>query len=202
MKIFVINGGQHFAHSGGTFQKTLTQWTVNFFEQELKAEVKVTDINDDYDVEEEVGKYVWADVIVYHTPVWWFNMPYKLKEYIDKVFTAGHENGIYRNDGRSRRSDNPKLHYGTGGMLQGRRYMLTSSWNAPIEAFTVEGEFFNQHDEDEVLMGLHKMNQFTGLQTIEGFHFHEMEKGVTPEKIEEDKAEYLAHLRKTFFSAR
>ncbi len=198
MKVFIINGGQHFAHSGGRFNKTLTEWTVNFFEKEKNAEVKVTDINDEYDAEEEIRKYVWADVVIYHFPVWWFHLPFRLKGYIDQVFTAGHNNGIYKSDGRSRHSDNPKLHYGTGGLLQGRKYMLTSSWNAPIEAFTVKGEFFEQNDEDQVLIGVHKLNQFTGLERLESFHFHEMEKAVTDESIENNKNEYIKHLRKVF----
>ncbi len=200
MKIFVINGGQHFAHSGGKFNKTLADWTCDYFKNQLGAEIQLTDINEPYIPEEEVRKFVWADLIIYHTPVWWFQLPYKLKEYIDLVFTAGHQNGIYKNDGRSRSNDNPKLHYGTGGLLHGRKYMLTTSWNAPIEAFTVKGEFFEQHNVDEILIGAHKMNQFVGLSPIEGFHFHEMEKGVTPETIEKDKKDYLTHLEKVIRS--
>lgn len=195
MKVFIINGGQHFAHSGGEFQKTLTQWTVDFFENEKNAEVKVTDINNEYDLDEEIQKFIWADIIIYHCPVWWFQVPYRLKEYFDLVLTEGHEKGIYKSDGRSRSNDNPKLHYGTGGSLHGRRYMLTTSWNAPIEAFNVKGEFFNLHNEDQVFWGVHKMNEFVGLERIEGYHFHEMEKGVTPAKVAQDKELYLNHLR-------
>ena len=198
MKIFILNGGQQFAHSGGEFQKTLTAWTADFFRSEKDAEVRVTDINEAYDLANEVSNYVWADIIIYHIPVWWFQVPYKLKEYIDTVFTEGHENGIYKNDGRSRSNDNPKLHYGTGGLLQGRKYMLTTSWNAPVEAFTVSGEFFDMNDEDQVMLGVHKMNQFAGLTMIAGYHFHDMEKGVTNEKIENEKSVYLDHLRKEF----
>ncbi|MBB4036825.1 modulator of drug activity B [Dysgonomonas hofstadii] len=197
-KVLIINGGQHFAHSGGKFNKTLTGWTRYYFENQLGAEVLITDINDPYTPEEEVKKYVWADLIVYHTPIWWFQLPHKLKEYIDYVFTAGHQNGIYKNDGRSRSKDNPKLHYGTGGLLHGRKYMLTTSWNAPTEAFTVKGEFFEQHNVDEVLIGVHKMNQFAGLSQAESFHFHDMEKEVTPEKIEEYRQEYIKHLENIF----
>lgn len=195
-KVFIINGGQHFAHSGGKFNETLAGWTAHYFRDQLGSEVRLTNINEPYNPEEEVEKYVWADLIVYHTPVWWFQLPHKLKEYIDVVFSAGHQNGIYKNDGRSRRSDNPKLHYGTGGLLHGRKYMITTSWNAPIEAFTVKGEFFDLHSEDDILIGAHKMNQFTGLSRLESFHFHEMEKGVTPEKIEKDREMYLEHLEK------
>lgn len=200
MKVFIINGGQNFAHSGGKFQKTLTQWSVDFFGSENKDEVKVTDINNDYDLTEEVGKYVWADLVIYHVPVWWFHVPYKLKEYIDKVFSEGHKNGIYESDGRSRSNSNPKLHYGTGGLLHGRKYMLTTSWNAPVEAFTIPGEFFNLYSEDQVLMGVHKLNEFTGMKKVNGFHFHDMEKDVTPEKIEQEKELYLSHLRAVFHS--
>lgn len=48
------------------------------------------------------------------------------------------------------------------------------------------------------MMGAHKMNQFAGLQRIDGFHFHDMEKDMTAEKIEKEKNEYLTHLRKVF----
>lgn len=199
-KILIINGGQVFAHSGGKFNATVSQWTKDFFETRGDSEIKIVNINEPFVPQEEVKKYVWADVIIYHTPVWWFHIPYRLKQYIDEVFTAGHNEGMYTNDGRSRKSDNPKLHYGTGGSMQGRKYMFTSSWNAPEEAFTVQGEFFEQRSVDEVLIGLHKMNQFLGLSRIDGFHFHEMEKGVTDEHISNYKKEYLEHLEKVFGS--
>ena len=197
-KVLIINGGQVFAHSGGTFNATVTEWTKEFFDSKADTEVQVVNINDKFVPEDEVKKYVWADVIIYHTPVWWFHIPYRLKEYVDEVFTAGHAAGMYTSDGRSRKSDNPKLHYGTGGSLHGRKYMFTSSWNAPQEAFTVKGEFFEEHSVDDVLIGIHKMNQFLGLSKIEGFHFHEMEKGVTDEYIANYKKAYIKHLETAF----
>lgn len=30
-KVLIINGGQVFAHSGGQFNATVTQWTKDFF---------------------------------------------------------------------------------------------------------------------------------------------------------------------------
>jgi modulator of drug activity B len=190
--IFVINGGQKFAHSGGAFNQTLTDWTVDFLRQHPDFAVKVTNVNDDYDPVEEVKKYVWADVVIYHTPVWWFQVPHRLKEYIDMVFTAGHQQGIYVSDGRSRK--NPAINYGTGGTLQGRQYMLTTSWNAPEEAFTLPGEFFNQKSVDEgVMFGFHRMNAFTGMEPMEGLHFHDVEKNAN---IERDQQRYFAHLER------
>jgi modulator of drug activity B len=157
----------------------------------------MTDINEPYDLDEEVRKFVWSDVVIYHTPVWWFSMPHKLKEYIDLVFTAGHRKGIYRSDGR--KNENPDLNYGTGGMLHGRQYMLTTTWNAPETAFTLPGEFFREHSVDEgVMFGFHRMNAFTGMEPLNSIHFHDLEKNVTPEKISAYQQRYLAHLKAVF----
>lgn len=192
MNVFIINGGQTFAHSGGMFNNTLTGWTVEVMKEKGFA-YRVTNINDAFDPMAEVENFKWADVIIYHTPIWWFQLPNGMKRYIDEVFTAGHDNGIYRNDGRSRK--NPDVNYGTGGLMQGKRYMVTTSWNAPQTAFTLEGEFFDRHTVDEgVLFGFHKMNQFVSMTRIEGFHFHDLEKNATPERIAEYHKAYVAHI--------
>ncbi|AOC96066.1 Modulator of drug activity B [Flavobacterium anhuiense] len=119
------------------------------------------------------------------------------QKYIDDVFTQGHNNGIYKSDGRSR--VNPDINYGTGGLLHGRKYMLTTSWNAPATAFTLPGEFFEETSVDDgVMFGFHKMNKFTGMERLNGFHFHDVEKGATPENIVIFKENYTKHLEQTF----
>ncbi|MES2488090.1 MAG: NAD(P)H-dependent oxidoreductase, partial [Bacteroidota bacterium] len=128
-KIFIINGAQDFGHSGGAFNRTIAQQTLQFFSGNLDFEVQITHINDGYDPVDEVAKYVWADVVIYHTPIWWFQVPHNFKKYIDVVFTEDHAKGIYNSDGRTRQ--NPTVNYGTGGTLHGRKYMVTTSWNAP-----------------------------------------------------------------------
>ncbi len=200
-KVFIINGGQHFAHSGGKFNHTLTQWDQQFFTPQNGFELKITDINNPYDLQEEVDKFVWADIVIYHTPVWWFGLPFKFKEYLDVVFTAGHRKGIYYSDGRKK--DTPEINYGTGGSLHGRSYMLTTTWNAPETAFTLPGEFFNQTSVDDgVMFGFHRMNAFTGMQRINGFHFHDLEKNATPNRIQNYYEKYTAHLAKAFHVAK
>ena len=147
-----------------------------------------------YDKNEEVEKFVWADYIIYHTPIWWFQLPNGLKKYIDEVFTAGHAKGIYMSDGRN--AENPEINYGTGGMLGGRKYMLTTSWNAPATAFTLPGEFFSEKSVDDgPLFGFHRMNAFVSLEKMESFHFHDVEKNAN---IERDMKLYRDHVRNVF----
>lgn len=193
-KLFIINGGQIFGHSGGQFNKTIAEATWDFFINNENFEVRLTDINQPYDPAEEVKNFVWADVIFYHTPIWWFQLPYGLKQYLDEVFTEGHQKGIYRSDGRS--ASNPEINYGTGGTMHGKQYMLTTSWNAPATAFTLPGEFFNEHSVDEgPLFGFHRMNAFTGMQPLESIHFHDVEKNAD---IDRDLKRYRAHLNRIF----
>jgi NADPH dehydrogenase (quinone) len=173
--IFIINGSHPFAHSGGRFNETLFNKTISYFDMHEEFKVKFTQVGEDYNVKEEVEKFKWADIVIYHTPIWWFQIPFGFKKYIDEVFTEGHQNGIYASDGRSRK--NPNINYGTGGLMHGKKYILTTSWNAPKTAFTLENEFFNQKSVDEgAMFGFHRMNAFTGMELLATHHFHDMEK--------------------------
>ncbi|SFB40492.1 modulator of drug activity B [Algoriphagus aquimarinus] len=196
-KVFAINGGQIFGHSAGKFNKTLLELDKEFFADENGFGLQTTDINEPYVLSEEVEKYVWADVIIYHFPVWWFGMPNGLKKYIDEVFTAGHRKGMYYSDGR--KAENPEVGYGTGGRLSGKYYMGTTTWNAPESAFLLPGEFFDQTSVDDgVLFGFHKMNAFLSLERINGVHFHDLEKNVTQERIDAYTKKYQKHLKNIF----
>ena len=193
--IFVINAAQNFGHSGGLFNNTVSDETHEFL-SENGFNVKSTNIASGYDADEEVSKFVWADTVIYHTPIWWFQLPNAFKKYIDEVFTAGHNKGIYNSDGRS--SQSPEINYGTGGMLHGRNYLLTTSWNAPKTAFTLPGEFFGERSVDDgPLFGFHRMNAFTGMKPLPTFHFHDIEKNAN---VANDMADYRKHLEAVFLS--
>ena len=88
------------------------------------------------------------------------------EKYIDEVLTAGHGK-LYHSDGRHR--VNPTEGYGTGGLLQGKKHMLSLTWNAPIEAFTREGDFFEGKGVDALYMHFHKLNEFIGLTRLPTF---------------------------------
>lgn len=187
--ILVINGSQVFGDSTGRYNKTITEATLSFFQEKGDVEIQLTEIAQGYNVTAEVDKFIWADVIIYHTPVWWFQLPYDFKKYLDMVFEEGYGR-IYRSDGR--RSNNPKMNYGTGGLLQGKKYLLTTSWNAPEEAFVVAGEFFAQRSVDDgCLYGFHKMNEFVGMSALRSFHFFDVEKDNT---MNDDIIAWTKHL--------
>ena len=197
-KILVINGGKTFAHSGGRLNTTLTEWDSEFFTPENGFELKITQVGEkNYDANEEVEKFVWADVVIYHFPIWWMYLPFSLKEYFDKVLTAGHRKGLYYSDGR--KASNPERNYGTGGLMQGTRYLVTTTWNAPKTAFTLPEEFFQGRSVDDgVLFPFHRMNAFCGLEPLPSKHFHDVEKNGSPELTASFKVEYFEHLRTVF----
>ena len=186
--ILIINGWHEFANSKGTFNKALFDISKIHFSDSPKFDTKTTEINSGYIVSEEVEKFIWSDIIVYHTPIWWFAVPFNFKKYLDEVLTAGYQNGMWTSDGRD--SENPEINYGTGGLLQGKQYILTTSWNAPQGAFMLPNEFFNQISVDNgPLSGFHGMNRYLGIKLHSSLQFHDVEKNAdTSNQLKEYKS--------------
>ena len=114
--VLIINAMKAFAHSKGALNLTLTNVAADFL-RENGHQVKITTVDEGYDIENEIEKYLWADTVIYQMPGWWMGEPWILKKYIDDVFTAGHGK-LYASDGRTR-SDATKG-YGSGGFIQGK----------------------------------------------------------------------------------
>lgn len=87
-KILLLNGAKKFAHSDGRYNLTLHDTALAFFDRQ-GFDVKVTHIDEGYDVADEVEKFLWADVIVYQMPGWWMARHGLLKntstKYLPKV---------------------------------------------------------------------------------------------------------------------
>ena len=169
-KVLIINA--HQKYEGFAIGK-LNQTFVDVAKATLEAngcEVKITYIEKGYDIEEEIAKHEWADLVITQTPVYWFNTPWIHKKYIDEVFTTAMMQGrIIVDDGRTR-SDETKQ-YGTGGLSQGKKYLLATTWNAPKEAFNDEKQILaNGKSVDEVLINLSINYKFCGYEILEGFH--------------------------------
>lgn len=191
MKILLIDGGKKYAHSGGRLNHSLhavARETLSALGHDLRETV----IETGYDAKKEVEKYVWSDVIIYQMPGWWMGLPWTVKRYIDEVFTEG-AGTIYASDGRTR--EDPSKQYGTGGLMHGRRYMISLTWNAPIEAFNEPGNFFDGRGVDEVYMPFHKSQRFVGLAALPTYIANDVMK--VPDYIR-FKNEYVEHLKRLF----
>ncbi|MFK3969769.1 NAD(P)H-dependent oxidoreductase [Pseudomonas sp. NPDC087358] len=190
-KVLFINGGKQFAHSEGRYNATLHEAALGFMDR-AGCDVKQTFIDGGYDVAEEAQKFLWADVIVWQMPGWWMGAPWTVKKYIDEVFTEGY-GSLYANDGRTRSDSSQK--YGSGGLLQGKQYMISATWNAPQQAFDDPTDFFEAKGVDAVYFPFHKANQFLGMTGLPTFLAVDVMK--VP-NIEADVKRYQAHLASVF----
>lgn len=136
--ILLLNGGKRFAHSDGRLNQTLHETALAHLDRR-GFDLRQTFIDGGYDIPTEVDKFLWADVVIYQMPGWWMGAPWTVKRYIDEVFTAGH-GSLYASDGRTRSDSTQK--YGSGGLVQGKRYMISATWNAPRQAFDDSSDFF------------------------------------------------------------
>jgi NAD(P)H dehydrogenase (quinone) len=88
------------------------------------------------DVEVEIAKLRWADVLILQFPLWWFAMPAILKGWVDRVFAYGFAYGVGEHSDR-RWGDR----YGEG-TLAGKRAMLivtAGGWEDHYAARGVNG---------------------------------------------------------------
>jgi modulator of drug activity B len=190
-KIFIIDAGKTFAHSKGELNHTLTEVAASFL-RDAGHQVAITVIDEGYVVADEVQNYLDADTVIYQMPGWWMGEPWILKKYIDEVFTEGH-GSLYASDGRTR-SDAAKK-YGSGGLIQGKKYMLSLTWNAPLQAFTDPEQFFEGVGVDGLYLHFHKANQFLGMEALPTFICNDV---IKQPDIPADIARYRTHLSEIF----
>ncbi|MEZ7135956.1 MULTISPECIES: NAD(P)H-dependent oxidoreductase [Komagataeibacter] len=193
-KIFLINGGKAFAHSHGRLNATLHDIAA----EHLTAagfEIRRTTIDAGYDIETEIENHLWADALIHQFPAWWMGVPWTVKKYLDEVLTAGHGR-LYANDGRSRA--HPERHYGSGGLLDNRRYMISTTWNAPQEAFTDPAQFFEGRGVDAVFFPFHKALEFLGMSGLPTFLATDVIKAPA---VDVTLSRYRQHLGEVFGNA-
>ncbi len=188
--IFIINAQQEFGFAEGNLNALL----VKKMQEQLMTkgfDIKISIVDKDYDVSEEVKKIEWADCVIIQTPVFWMSVPGQFKTYIDEVFSAG--SVFCTGDGRTRSDASKK--YGSGGLMPDKKYMLSTTWNAPLEAFGQNDQFFDGKDVDDVFMWLHKALQFFAMQPLETFNCYDVMKN--PE-IENDLLRLESHINQQF----
>ncbi|MCK5027991.1 MAG: NAD(P)H-dependent oxidoreductase [Bacteroidales bacterium] len=168
-KVLIINAHQKYE---GFAEGKLNQTFMDVAKETLEAkdcEVQITYIEKGYDIEEEISKHEWADLVITQTPVYWFGAPWIYKKYIDEVFTAALVQGrLLIDDGRTR-TDLSKQ-YGTGGLAQGKKFLLSSTWNAPDEAFGDNKQILLEGKSlDDALINISIAYKFCGYEILKGF---------------------------------
>lgn len=150
-----------------------------------------TKVEERYDPVEEVAKHLQADIIILQTPINWFGAPWIYKKYADELFEAGHaKREFLEGDGRSRLD--PTRQYGSGGKLQGKKFMVSATWNAPGEAFgDAEQRLMKGKTTADLLLNITSNYAFCGCAILPGFNSFDVVKNGTPK---EDLENYSIHL--------
>jgi len=192
--VLIINGHQKYpVVAEGKLTQFYIDTATEFFHKAGYA-IKHSEVESDYNVKEEVEKFAWADIILFQFPTYWMGVPWLAKKYIDEIFSTGQGTVTYENDGRTR-SDATKR-YGSGGLMQGKSYMLSITYNCPISEFNDKEGFFSGLSLDEANVATHKTFQFCGAEPIETFSVHDIFKGDLD--LEKEKVRFVAHLEKNF----
>lgn len=193
----IINAHQFYQ---GFAEGELNQTMVDVIQEEMEAigcEVKLTAIDKGYDVEEEVKKHIWADLIITQSPVYWFGNPWIYKKYVDEVFTVALvQQNLVVDDGRTRKD--PSRQYGTGGKMQGKKYMLSLTWNAPKEAFGNKDQFLLEgRTVDDAFIAHTSVYKFCGAEIVPSFSCFDVMKNAD---VENDIKRLKKHLRAAFIA--
>lgn len=196
MNILIVNA--HLTYPGwseGKLNLTFMEIAKAFF-LERGHQVTETFVERGYEPVEEVSKHVAADLVILQTPVNWFGAPWICKKYVDEVFNAGLANKVLLDgDGRTRLDISKQ--YGTGGRMQGKKFMISATWNAPRETFNnPQSVLFGGKGRDDLFLAITSNYKFTGYAVLPDFGVFDIFKNPDfPRAV----AEYQEHLEKNCF---
>lgn len=158
-------------------------------------EVLETTIEDGYNPEEEEKKHLEADIVILQMPVNWFGAPWIYKKYVDEVFNSGlFSKSFLTGDGRTK--DDPAKQYGTGGLLQGKKFMICATWNAPAEAFDNPSQQLMQGKSTaDLFLNITSNYRFCGYDIVPGYNCFDI---FRRDDIAKDLENYPGHLQRMF----
>lgn len=110
------------------------------------------------DIVQEQEKILWADLIIFQFPFWWFGMPAILKGWIDRVFAFGFAYGTGKYEGK---------HWGDrygDGSLKGKKAMLSTTIGGRKPQYEERG--INGNIDDLLFPIQHGMLWYTGISII------------------------------------
>lgn len=84
--------------------------------------------------------------------------------------------------------------------MQGKRYLVATTWNAPEEAFTDPLQLMQGRSVDEgVLFAFLRMNEFIGFEkALPSLHFYDVLKQDKPNKMQDIELAWREHLKSLF----
>ncbi len=179
--LLLILGKETNEFAKGNYNQSLFEIAVATLSNRYK--ILTTIVEDGYKVPEEIAKFKQADAVIFQYPVYWFMMPSTLKRYLDDVYAYGEFFAFTGGE------------YGSGGLMKGKKFMLSTTWNAPIEVFNNPHGFFEGRSVQEVLLPMRKDQEYCGFEELPHFSCHNIIKNP---QFESDKERYIRHLTKVF----
>ena len=191
--VLIINAHHQYPFAKGDLNRSLVILARQLLEAKDNT-VKVVDVDEGWDVEQELKNHQWADIILLQTPINWMGVPWTFKKYMDEVYTAGMDGSLCDGDGRT--SEQPQSNYGAGGTLSGKKYMVSLTFNAPEEAFDNNDEYlFQGKSVDDLIFPIHMNFRFFAMESMKTFACFDVMKNAT---IEDDFQRFEAHINNHF----
>jgi len=161
-----------------------------FFESK-SYEILETKIEDGYNPEDEVQKHLEADIVILQTPVNWFGAPWIYKKYVDEVFNSAlNSQKLLTGDGRTRKDENKQ--YGSGGKMQGKKFMICATFNAPKIAFAnPEQNLMQGKTTADLFLNITSNYRFCGYDIVDSYQTFDIFKQNSIEKDLENYPKYL-----------
>lgn len=179
--ILIISGQESSEFAKGDYNRGLAATMIEELSENYS--ILTTNIEAGYKPQEEIEKFKQADIVIYQYPVYWFTMPSTMKRYIDEVYAYGDFFG---------HSEGP---YGTGGLMSGKKFMLSTTWNAPANAFNNGTAFFRGLSVEDALLPMRATHEFCGFDELPHFAAHDV---IGNPQFEADNVRLKAHLTSVF----
>ncbi|NHI00235.1 NAD(P)H-dependent oxidoreductase [Oceanimonas sp. MB9] len=187
--VLIINAHRHYPFAQGRLNRSLTQLADELIRAKGHS-TRIVTVDDEWQVEQELENHQWADIILLQSPVNWMMVPWSFKKYMDEVYTAGMGGALCNGDGRHQ--DAPKENYGAGGTLQGKKYMLSLTFNAPAESFNDESEYlFQGKSVDDLFFPMHMNFRFFAMEPLPTFACFDVMKNAS---VEQDFERFQQHI--------
>lgn len=150
-----------------------------YFKQQIE-EMHATEMNGfSVEIESEMEKVEWCDLMIWQFPLWWFGLPAVLKGWVDRVFAMGRIYG----GGRIYES----------GIFRGKRALLSLTTGGPEDVYQ-KGAF--NGDIEGILRPIHRgMLQFVGFDVLAPQIVYGPVR-MTDEQRKQQLATYVARLQK------